>query len=149
MAYSSIVLIVNIRILISTCTHSVISFGLFFGSVIVYYIILYLMSIYYKFENFNNFTMIFASYNFYLSTIILIFCCIILDIGVGKILLLYGLVQDPLSLTAEDTELKKYEMQVIEDENEINNAYTGAAFSQDPGQIHIVARRSITSKSKN
>ncbi len=149
MAYSSIVLIVNIRILISTCTHSVISFALFFGSVIVYYIILYLMSIYYKFENFNNFTMIFSSYNFYLSTVILIFCCIILDIGVGKILLLYGLVQDPLSLTAEDTELKKYEMQVIEDENEINNAYTGAAFSQDPGQIHFFARRSINSKSKN
>lgn len=146
MAYSSIVLIVNIRILISTCTHSIVSFGLFFSSVILYYVILSLMSSYYKFENFNNYYMIFASYNFFFSTIILIFCCIILDIGVGKLLLLFEFVQDPLSLTAEDTELKKYEMKVIQDDKEINNAFSGAAFSQEQGQSQIINKRSHSLK---
>jgi hypothetical protein len=105
------------------------------------------MSMYYKFENFNNFKMIFSSYNFYLSTIILQFCCIILDIGVAKLLLLFGLVQDPLSLTAEDTEMKKYELQVIEDETEVNNEFTGAAFSQEKGQVDmIMTRKSLSNK---
>ena len=90
--------------------------------------------------------MIFASYNFFFSTIILIFCCIILDIGVGKLLLLFEFVQDPLSLTAEDTELKKYEMKVIQDDKEINNAFSGAAFSQEQGQSQIINKRSHSLK---
>ena len=145
-AYSSIVLIVNLRIVNSTFTHSVVSIGLFLVSVLLYYVFLSFMSLYYKFENFNNFYMLFSSGNFFISTVVLLLCCFLLDVGVGKLLILFGIVRDPLSLTAEDTELKKNEMKVIYDENVVNNAFTGAAFSEEHGKAIYTLKKTNSVK---
>jgi phospholipid-transporting ATPase len=125
MAYSSIVLIVNVKILVSTCTHSFISFGLFFYSVISYYVTLKLMSSYHKFENFNNFEMNFQSLNFYFSTLLIVLVSLFVDVGVKRILLAFGLVVDPLEVKADQYEPNTVELKhtVIEEEvsGEVNN----------------------------
>jgi hypothetical protein len=121
-AYSGVVLIVNIKILLSTCTHSIISFILFFGSVFTYYLTLIAMSQLKNTEIFNNDTMIFSSNNFYLSTTLLVFLCILLDIGINRLMLLYGLVADPLKIRAQEYEPKVNKKILLETKSEqINN----------------------------
>jgi phospholipid-transporting ATPase len=127
-AYSGIVLIVNVKLLVSTCTHSIVSFALFFYSVISYYITIALMSKVYKFENFNNYTMIFQSPNFFFSSFLLVLVCLFIDIGVKRILLVYGFVIDPLEVKEDEYEefkMNKVENlpMIIEEEecNEVNN----------------------------
>jgi phospholipid-transporting ATPase len=101
-AYSGIVLIVNVKILMSTYTHSFVSFILFFYSVATYYLTMSVMSKSYRFENFNNYKMITLSTNFYLSSFILVMVCILLDIGVKRILLAFGIIVDPLEVHVDD-----------------------------------------------
>lgn len=121
-AYSGIVLIVNVKILISTSTHSLISFILFFCSVISYYLVQFLMSFNYNSEIFNSFTMNFTSFNFFLSTIILVLMCLLFDLGINRLLLLYGIIADPLKIKAEEyekkTDLRESFLQI---EKEVNN----------------------------
>lgn len=154
--YSAIVLIVNIKLLVSTCTHSFVSFGLFAFSVLMYYITLFIMSEYNKFENFNNFYMNFSSPNFYLSTFNLITICLMLDNGINRILLICGIMDNPLELNAEEYEPKMTELKIkntlIEEEPtiEINNKCKynylfkfldlGSAFSQEEGQAPQISK---------
>jgi len=135
-AYSGVVLIVNIKILTTTNSHTFISFGLFLFSVLSYYLILGLMSLYYGFYNFSHFKMIFTSCEFYLSTIFLIVLCTILDKGIDKFCRIFGIILDPLEIDVNKFEPKENikEMSIIRDEideekNKINNIYTGAAFT--------------------
>lgn len=158
-AYSGIVLIVNVKILLSTCTHSVISFVLFFYSVFSYYLILYLMSSYHKFENFNNFEMNLKSLNFYFSSFLLVLVCLFIDIGVKRILLLFKFVVDPLQIKAEEyepatLELKNTSVQEEEVSEEVNNLCNyfknillkfffldlGSAFSAEAGQTPQISK---------
>jgi len=123
-AYSTVVLIVNIKILVSTCSHSLISIGLFFYSVVSYFVIEYIMSKNYRFDNFNNFSMIMKSPNFYLSIIIVISICIILDIAIKRIFMIFGIILDPLEINTENYEPKLPEIKftpTIEEMTEINN----------------------------
>lgn len=99
-------MLVNVKILISTSTHSIISFILFFGSVFSYYFVQALMSKNYNSEIFNSFLMNFTSVNFYFSTFILVFMCLLFDIGINRLLLLLGFIADPLKIKAEQYEEK-------------------------------------------
>ena len=135
-AYSGVVLIVNIKILTTTSTHTFISLGLFLFSILSYYFFLWLMSFYYGFYNFNNCEMVFSSWQFYLSTIFLLVLCTILDKGVDKFCRIFGIVLDPLRIDVNKFEPKANykEMSIIKDEldNEKkrnNNNFTGAAFT--------------------
>ena len=135
-AYSGVVLIVNIKILTTTNSHTFISLGFFLFSVLSYYFMLWLMSLYYGFYNFNHFKMIFTSLEFYLSTIFLIVICTILDKGIDKFCRIFGIILDPLHIDVNKFEPKSNfkEMSIIKDEldNErkmMNNAFTGAAFT--------------------
>lgn len=136
-------MIVNVKILISTSTHSIVSFILFFMSVFSYYFIQYLMSFNYNSEIFNSFEMNFSSKDFYLSTIILVLVSLLFDIGINRLFLLYGIIADPLKITAEQYEKKDVLLENILIDKEINNRcnfiifytlVTGSAFSQDNGQ---------------
>lgn len=99
-------MIVNVKILISTSTHSIISFILCFGSVFSYYSVQALMSANYNSEIFNSFQMNFSSLNFYFSTIILVLMCLLFDLGINRLLLLFGFIADPLKIKAEEYEEK-------------------------------------------
>ena len=135
-AYSGVVLIVNIKILTTTNTHTFISLGLFLVSVFSYYLVVLLMNFYYGFYNFNNFTMIFCSFQFYLSTLYLIVLCTILDKGIDKFCRIFGIILDPLHIDVnqfEPTETFK-EMSIIRDElykekYKLRNVFTGSAFT--------------------
>ena len=137
-AYSNVVLIVNFKILQTTCTHSFISAFLFLGSVMSYYIILFFMSWYWRFFNFNNFYMMFRSINFYLSTLCFIMICFTIDVGIGKILRIYDIIVDPLHINLDDfdkdiqektIELIRAEFKENKNDNK-ENFYTGSAFIQ-------------------
>jgi phospholipid-transporting ATPase len=118
-AYSGIVLIVNVKILLSTCTHSIVSFILFFYSVITYYITLHSMSSSPMFEIFNNFKMNFSSIDFYLSTLLLVMVCMLLDIGVSQLFKQFGWIGDPLHIRPEEFEPKAVEMKPILFEDDV------------------------------
>ena len=135
-AYSGVVLIVNIKILTTTNSHTIISFLFFLFSVLSYYLIVLLMSLYYKFYNFNHFKMIFTSFQFYLSTLFLIVLCIMLDKGIDKFCKIFGIILDPLEIDINKFEPKENykEMSIIRDElklekNKIRNVFTGSAFT--------------------
>jgi phospholipid-transporting ATPase len=119
MIYSSIVLLVNFRILLSTNTHSVISISIFFLSIFSYYIIILLMSYYYRFANFNNFYMIMTSSNFYLSTLLILVLCLVIDMGMVKLLKLYDFIENPLYIKPEeiDKHLVEVDMDKLIEEN--------------------------------
>ncbi len=115
-------MIVNVKILISTSTHSIISFILFFGSVFSYYFVQALMSENYNSEIFNSFQMNFSALNFYFSTFILVLMCLLFDLGINRLLLLFGYIADPLKIKAEEYETKTLFTQEIKlPPKEINN----------------------------
>jgi hypothetical protein len=122
-AYAGINLIVNIKILLSTCTHSFVSFGLFFYSVLSYYITEVLMSKFVRFEIFNSSTMISGSIDFYLSLLILVSLISLTDIGINRLMMLYGFVADPLNIKVEEYEPKSTELSktVFEEKNIVMN----------------------------
>ena len=83
--------------------------------------------------------MISKGFNFYLSTLCLVMICVIIDVGTGTFLRVYGWVADPLSLRPEEFEPKVEikEMEILRDDinnNEINNKFTGSAFAQQENQ---------------
>ena len=135
-AYSSIVLITNIKILTTTNSHTFISLAIFLFSVLSYYLILWLMSLYYGFYNFNHFKMLFLSWDFYLNTFFVIFLCYIIDRGIDKFCRIFGIILDPLNIDIKKFETKQEykEMSIIREEinkekNVIKNTYTGSAFT--------------------
>ncbi len=64
------------------------------------------MSWNYNSELFNSFLMNFSSLNFYLSTFILVLMCLLFDLGINRLLLLFGFIADPLKIKAEEYEKK-------------------------------------------
>ncbi len=44
--------------------------------------------------------------NFYLSTFILVLMCLLFDLGINRLLLLFGFIADPLKIKAEEYEKK-------------------------------------------
>ena len=135
-AYSSIVLIANIKILTTTNSHTFISLGFFLFSVLSYYFIVWLMSLYYGFFNFNHMKMMFHSWQFYLNTFFIIILCTIIDKGIDKFCRIFGIILDPLNIDLKKFEKKEVykEMSIIRDEinkekNVIKNNFTGSAFT--------------------
>ena len=135
-AYSSIVLITNIKILTTTNSHTFISLGFFLFSILSYYFILWLMSLYYAFYNFNHLKMLFKSLQFYLNTFFVIVLCTIIDKGIDKFCRIFGIILDPLNIDFNKFETKEVykEMSIIRDEinnekNKIKNKFTGSAFT--------------------
>jgi phospholipid-transporting ATPase len=155
-AYSGVVLIANIKILTTTSTHTVISFGLFIISVLSYYLIVFLMSFYYEFFNFNTFTMMFNSFQFYLSTLYLIVLCTVIDKGIDKFCRIFGIILDPLNIDVNKFEhVENYkEMSIIRDElnnakNKLRNVFTGSAFTFSNNNELKAAMESRRSKLEN
>ena len=134
-AYSSIVLITNFKILTTTNSHTFISLGFFLFSILSYYLILWLMSLYYAFYNFNHLKMLFKSWQFYLNTFFVVSLCIIIDKGIDKFCKIFGIIIDPLHIDINKFEAKEVykEMSIIRDEinneKKIKNTFTGAAFT--------------------
>ena len=135
-AYSGIILVANIKILITTNSHTFISLGFFLFSVLSYYFILWIMSLYYGFFNFDNLRAILSSWQFYLSTFFLIVLCAMLDKGIDKFCKIFGIILDPLHIDPHKFEVNENykEMSIIRDElkrekNKMNNNFTGAAFA--------------------
>jgi phospholipid-transporting ATPase len=93
--YSAVVLIVNIRIFVSTCSHSIFSVTILILSILSYYITVAIMSPFYKFDNFNHIKMI-NNTNFYLSTLLVIVLTIMIDAGTISILKLFNIIKNPL-----------------------------------------------------
>ena len=83
-AYNGVILIVNLKVLIMTNSHTFISLGFFFFSILSYYLIVFLMSKHQSFYNFNHFSMMFTSLEFYLSTMFLLILCFFFDKGVDQ-----------------------------------------------------------------
>lgn len=79
------------------------------------------MSFNYNSEIFNSFEMNFSSKDFYLSTIILVLVSLLFDIGINRLFLLYGIIADPLKITAEQYEKKDVLLENILIDKEINN----------------------------
>ena len=75
-----------------------------------------------KSDIFNSFTMIISSSDYYFSTIVLVLATLLFDIGIQRLLLLFGVIEDPLKITTKKFE-EKYELTNIEFEpkKEINN----------------------------
>ena len=135
-AYSSIVLIANFKIFTTTNSHTFISLGFFLFSVLSYYFILWLMSLYYAFYNFNHLKMLFNSWHFYLNSFFVVSLCIIIEKGIDKFCKIFGIILDPLHIDINKFESKVVykEMSIIKNEidNEkykIKNKFTGIAFT--------------------
>jgi len=154
MAYASIVIIVNLRILFSTNTHTYISLILFLLSIAFQYFVLYVMSNYPRFENFNNFYMLIRSLKYYVATLLLVVVTQLIDIGISKFLQYYKIVEDTKYLKPEkvDEELKKglvesYAKAAEEIRNTCNIIIFiiildyGEAFSQERGQYPPIFRQ--------
>ena len=99
------------------------SFILCFGSVFSYYFVQLIMSENYNSEIFNSFLMNFSSLNFYFSTIILVLMCLLFDLGINRLFLLFGFIADPLKIKAEEYEKKTVlsEEMLKFNKKEINN----------------------------
>jgi len=104
MIYFGIVLAANLRLLFTTHNHTWISFLLISKSILSYFVILLIMSSFKNFENFNNFLMIMSSLKFYLVTLLSMVMIYVVDLGFGKILLLYGYIKDPLKIEKYNVE---------------------------------------------
>lgn len=98
MIYFGIVLAANVRLFYTTNNHTWVSFLLIYMSIISYFLVLYIMSFFKQFENFNNFFMVVYSPKFYFVTLLAIVLNYIVDVGIGKLLLLYGFIKDPLKI---------------------------------------------------
>jgi len=144
-AYACIVIIVNLRLFCSTNEHTIISTVLIAFSILSYFIVLFMMSYYYKFENFNDFQINFTSSAYYFSLVDIVSICILLDVGLGKLYIYFGLVEEAVTLEKiEEKEKEKEEKREIllkkEDES-MQTHYYGSAFSQDPGQAPQITRK--------
>ncbi len=101
MIYAGIVTIVNLKIFFSTNTHSYISIILFLGSILSYWFILFAMSHYYRFENFNNCYMLLNDVWFYLTSILVFVLVIVFDIGITRLLYTFGVLKNGSSIEAQ------------------------------------------------
>lgn len=101
-AYSSIVIIVNVKILIYTSSHTLFSWFFFAISIISYIVTLIVMNKIKAFENFNNFRMVYSVLSFYLSIFLITSSILLVEIGVKKLLFLYGVLQDPLKIQVHE-----------------------------------------------
>jgi len=95
------VTIVNLKIFFSTNTHSYISIILFLGSILSYWFILFAMSHYYRFENFNNCYMLLNDVWFYLTSILVFVLVIVFDIGITRLLYTFGVLKNGSSIEAQ------------------------------------------------
>jgi phospholipid-transporting ATPase len=122
MFYSSVVLIVNLRLLFSTNNIDIWSFSLIFISIFLYYLTLLIMNFSSFWDNFNNFTMIMSAFNFYLSSILICVLAYIMDNGCGNLLRLFGCIKNPLEI--QKIEINSYtNIPVCAKENYIDNDY--------------------------
>ena len=109
MIYASIVIVVNLRIILSTNSHTYISSLLFFLSIFLQFVILLIMSLNPRFENFNDFTMLLFSVNFYLGLFLVVVVTQIIDIGTSKFIRYYHILEDTKYMKPEniDWQLKQ------------------------------------------
>ena len=151
--YCSVVLIANIKILLTTCTHSFISFGLFIFSILSYFLILIISSLSLNFYDFNNSYMLFKDPNFYLCSLINIIICICMDLGFGKIFRLFGIIVDPLEINVNDYDEKILKNDKIieliretykENNNKKNNnLYKGSAFTESENKEKLIKNNEV------
>ena len=100
-----------------TSSHTIWSFLLIFGSILSYYLVLIYMSKRFNFENFANLQTLFSSSGFYLSSVLMIFMCIILDEGLMKILRIFKCIKDPTTKEESDQNQFLIKLSQSNDEN--------------------------------
>lgn len=93
--YLCVVVIANMRILISTKSHSLYSFWLVILTISSYYIVLLMMSSMTMFENFDNFWQMECSIKNHFLILLVCSGLIFLDISITRLPVLYGLVKKP------------------------------------------------------
>ena len=86
-------MIVNFKLFSSTHSHSIISFSLILLSILMYYVVLFCMSLYYRFENFNDIYINFQSANYFFTVLYVVAFCILLDIGLGQLFIYFGIIK--------------------------------------------------------
>jgi hypothetical protein len=79
------------------------------------------MSKFYQLTMFNSYYMMISSFNFYLSTFLLVLMCILLDYGVQRIFLICGIVKDPLKINVIDYEPQNKFMRDNKDKKQMKN----------------------------
>ena len=113
--YACIVFIVNIKLFVSTHNHTVVSLILIGLSPLIYYFVLYLMSQYFRFENFNDIYINFKSINYFLTVLEVIALCVLLDVGLGICFRYFGIVKksDEEILLIHEEEKEDYLKKVL------------------------------------
>lgn len=115
MAYSSVVIIANLKLIIYTNTHSIISTLIFFISILSYFIVVFIMSFFPVFYNYDNFYEIILDKLYYFSSLLVISLCALVDIAVSKCLLYYGIVENPIHCSPESS-MNQFDVESIEED---------------------------------
>lgn len=115
MVYSSVVIIANLKLIIYTNTHSIISTVIFLISILSYFIVVLIMSFFPVFYNFDNFYEIILEKIYYFSSLLVISLCALVDIAVSKSLLYYGIVQSPTHCVLEPS-MNQFDVESIEED---------------------------------
>lgn len=134
--YLIVVIISNLRVLVSTRSHTIYSLLIFLFSIMSYYIVLYIMSKIIYMENFNNFNMVVFNVRSHLLILICVFLCIIFDYSLSKLTLLFGILKNPynpnINKIISDKKNKKNNNNLNnfnETNRNENNNYLGFTFS--------------------
>lgn len=132
--YSGVVLIVTVKIFLTTSTHSYVSLFLFVFSIFSYFFSLYIMSFFTGLFTFNNFYLIYDFKSFYLSQFFLLVFCVLIDRAIDKYCRIYGIIEDPLKINAKQYDQLTEQKELDDFKNslkfeELNNQYKGNAFS--------------------
>lgn len=115
MVYSSVVIIANLKLIIYTNTHTIISTVIFLISILSYFIVVLIMSFFPVFYNYDNFYEIILEKLYYFSSLLVISLCALVDIAVSKSLLYYGIVESPTHCVLEPS-MNQFDVESIEED---------------------------------
>ena len=100
--YSAVVIIVNVKVVQTTSTHSVVSVVLVTMSVLLYYVFVAVMSEMPGFYNFGNFIKMATSIPYYLKMLCVVLICLVMDLGIKTVFKICKCIPDPLEISVED-----------------------------------------------
>lgn len=105
-AYSAVIVIVNVKVFQTTWTHSLPSIILLVVSTGLYYAFMGVQSLMPKYYNFGNAWEMLACVTYYLKILLMVLICLMMDLGIKTIFKIFGCIPDPLEVNVEDIENK-------------------------------------------
>ena len=93
----------------------IISTVIFFISILSYFIVVFIMSFFPVFYNYDNFYEIILDKLYYFSSLLVISLCALVDIAVSKCLLYYGIVENPIHCAPESS-MNQFDVESIEED---------------------------------